>query len=189
MRRELPPFRAHGGLFAIYWRRAHGGPGNWRRIKYCQGMDPIRRFPIDAYSAALESWSFLELADKQPLFTSPFGDVFLQAADGFWFLDVIGGELNHRWSTEQEFSECLNSRAGQDEYLMIGLATAADEAGLKPNASEVYGFGVPPVLGGATEVSNVELSDFIVALNFAGQIHKQVRDLPSGTPISGVSLS
>lgn len=152
-------------------------------------MEPIRRFPADDYVAALESWTFLDLADKQPLFTSPFGDVFLQSADGFWFLDVVGGELNHRWSTEQEFSGSLNSRAGQDEYLMIGLAEAADEAGLKPSASEVYGFKIPPVLGGATEPNNVELSDFVVALNLAGQIHNQVRDLPPGTPISGISLT
>lgn len=151
-------------------------------------MEPIRRFPADAYVAALESWSFLDLADKQPLFTSPFGDIFFRTTDGFWFLDVVGGELNHRWSTEQALSESLNSRTGQDEYLMIGLAKAADEAGLKPGASEVYGFEVPPVLGGVTEPSNVELSDFVVALNLAGQIHNQVRDLPPGTPISAISL-
>lgn len=158
-------------------------------MKYCQSVEPIRRFPIDVYAAALESWSFLDLAGKQPLFTSPFGDVFLQSADGFWFLDVVGGELNHRWATEQDFSECLNSRAGQDEYLMIGLATAAEEAGLKPSASEVYDFTIPPVLGGVTELSNVARSDFVVALNLTGQIHSQVRDLPPGTPISGVSLT
>lgn len=165
------------------------GAASWHRIKYCQCMEPIRRFPADAYVAALESWSFLDLAGKQPLFTSPFGDVFFQSAEGFWFLDVVGGELNHRWSTESEFSETLNSRAGQDEYLMIGLAKAADEAGLKPSASEVYGFEIPPVLGGATELSNVELSDFVVALDLTGQIHSQVRDLPPGTPISGISLT
>ena len=63
---------------------------------------------------------------QQPLFS----------ADIFWFLDVVAGELNHRWATEQDFSDHLNSRAGQDKYLMIGLATAADEAGLKPSANE-----------------------------------------------------
>ncbi|WP_377652711.1 T6SS immunity protein Tdi1 domain-containing protein [Paenarthrobacter sp. YIM B13468] len=160
-----------------------------RRFKCCQSMEPIRRFPADAYVAALESWAFLDLAGKRPLFTSPFGDVFFQSADGFWFLDVVGGELNHGWSTEQEFSESLNTREGQDQYLMIGLAKAADEAGLKPGASEVYGFEIPPVLGGATELSNVEVSDFVVALNLTGQIHSQVRDLPPGTPISGISLA
>ncbi|MFJ6537232.1 hypothetical protein ACIQH5_13495 [Paenarthrobacter sp. NPDC091711] len=152
-------------------------------------MEPIRRFPNDAYAGALESWTFLELAGKQPLFTSPFGDVFFQSTDGFWFLDVVGGEISHRWSTEREFSASLNSRAGQDEYLMLGLASAADEAGLKPGALEIYDFRVPPVLGGATELSNVALSDFVAALNLTGQIHGQVRDLPPGTPISGVSLT
>ncbi|MDP9904516.1 MULTISPECIES: T6SS immunity protein Tdi1 domain-containing protein [Arthrobacter] len=72
---------------------------------------------------------------------------------------------------------------------MIGLAKAPDEAGLKPSASEVYGFEIPPVLGGATELNNIEVSDFVVSLNPTGQIHSQVRGLPPGTPISGISLT
>jgi hypothetical protein len=47
----------------------------------------------------------------------------------------------------------------------------------------------PPALGGAVDLENVELSDFVLATNIAGQIHQQIKDLPSGTPISGVSLN
>lgn len=152
-------------------------------------MEPIRRFSADSYVAALESWSFLELSDKRPLFTSPFGDVFFQGPDGFWFLDLLAGELSRRWGSEGEFSGSLNSREGQDEYLMIGLASEAESAGLFAGEAQVYSFRVPPVLGGAVELANVELSDFIVATNIAGQIHEQIRDLPPGTPVSGVTLN
>ncbi|MBT2532161.1 DUF1851 domain-containing protein [Arthrobacter sp. ISL-48] len=152
-------------------------------------MEPIRRFPPALYAAALESWSFLDFAGKSPLFTSPFGDVFFQADNGFWFLDVLAGELNHQWSTQDELNAELNSRSGQDEYLMISLAGQAESSGLQPGEGEVYSFRVPPVLGGATEVSNIEVSDFVVALDIAGQIRKQVLTLPPGTPVSGISLS
>lgn len=152
-------------------------------------MEPIRRFAFESYTAALESWSYLELSGKRPLFTSPFGDVFFQSADGFWFLDLLAGEFSRRWVTEDEFSSSLNSREGQDEYLMVGLAGEAESAGLVPGEAQIYSFRVPPALGGAVELGNVELSDFVVATNIAGQIHQQIRDLPPGTPISGVTLS
>ena len=151
-------------------------------------MEPIRRFSALDYAAALESWSFLGISDKRPLFTSPFGDVFFESAGGFWFLDLLAGELSQRWATERDFSSALNSREGQDEYLMIGLASEAERAGLLPGESQIYSFRVPPALGGPVDLANVELSDFVVATNTAGQIHEQIKDLPPGTPISGVTL-
>ena len=152
-------------------------------------MEPIRRFPPALYAAALESWSFLDIAGKSPLFTSPFGDVFFQADGGFFFLDVLAGELRRPWASQDDLSAELNSRAGQDEYLMISLANEAERSGLQPGEGEVYSFRVPPVLGGATDVSNIEVADFVVTLDIAGQIHNQVATLPPGTPISGISLS
>ncbi|MCA4135314.1 T6SS immunity protein Tdi1 domain-containing protein [Arthrobacter sp. M4] len=152
-------------------------------------MEPLRRFPLDLYAAALDSWSFLDFDGKSPVFTSPFGDVFFQASNGFWFLDVLGGELRHLWANQDELNAELNSRSGQDEYLMLGLASQAESSGLHPGEGEVYSFRVPPVLGGVTDIDNVEVSDFVVALDIAGQIHKQVLTLPPGTPISGISLS
>lgn len=151
-------------------------------------MEPIRRFSPEDYTAALEPWSFLELSDKRPLFTSPFGDVFFEGKDGFWFLDLLSGEISRRWESESDFSTSLNSREGQDEYLMIGLASEAESSGLRPGEAEVYSFRVPPALGGSVDLENVELSDFVVATNIAGQIHQQIKDLPPGSPISGLSL-
>ncbi len=113
----------------------------------------------------------------------------MQTESGFWFLDVIAGDLTRLWSSEGDLIEVLNSREGQAEYLMVGLAAQAENAGLQPSEAEIYGFRIPPVLGGPTELSNVELGDFVVTLNIAGQIHNQVRTLPPGTPISGISLA
>jgi hypothetical protein len=42
-------------------------------------MEAIRRFEGDTLRTALESWAWVGLEGKTPLFTSPFGDVFLQA--------------------------------------------------------------------------------------------------------------
>jgi hypothetical protein len=45
------------------------------------GMDLIRNFSQDEFSRALESWDWIGIGDKSPVFTSPFGDVFFRAVD------------------------------------------------------------------------------------------------------------
>jgi hypothetical protein len=153
-------------------------------------MQLIRRFGADAYARALESWGWLdELAGLTPAMTNAFGDVFLEGQDGsFAFLDTLGGRLDRVWSDAATLQANINSPETQDEYLVIGLAQAAEDAGLTPGEDQVLSFKVPPVLGGELSAENLELADFVVAVNLAGQIHEKVRSLPPGTPITGINI-
>jgi hypothetical protein len=153
-------------------------------------MELIRRFGANAYAEALESWSWLdELGGTTPALTNTFGDVFLQNQDGsFWFLDIVGGRLEHVWSDAATLQADINTPAAQAQYLMIRLAESADEAGLTPGEDQVLAFKVPPVLGGELATGNLELADFVMTVNLAGQIHGQVRSLPPGTPITGLTI-
>lgn len=90
----------------------------------------------------LESWDWADIQGKQPLFTSPFGDVFFQAQDGFWFLDLLEGTLARPWSDADALQAELNTAAGQDRYLMAGLAFAAERQGIIPSARQVLSFKV-----------------------------------------------
>jgi hypothetical protein len=152
-------------------------------------MDLIRHFSPDLLSEALTDWQWLaDLAGKQPLITSAFGDVFLQGEDGVWFLDTVEGKLSREWDSPGSLQAQLNTAAGQDRYLMASLAVAASNTGLVPGDRQVLSFKVPPVLGGFFEPQNIEVSDLIVTLSIAGQIHQQIKDLPPGTPISGIQI-
>jgi hypothetical protein len=152
-------------------------------------MDLIRRFSPELLSEALSDWQWLaELAGKRALVTSAFGDVFLQGDDGVWFLDTVEGKLSREWDSPGSLQAQLNTAAGQDRYLLAGLCVAASSAGLVPGDLQVLSFRVPPVLGGSFEPQNIEVSDLIVALSVAGQIHRQVKDLPPGTAISGIQI-
>lgn len=139
--------------------------------------------------SALDAWAFLDLGAKQPSFSSPFGDVFLESAVGWWFLDVVGGKLTREWQSGAELEAALNTPDGQDTYLMAGLASVADSIGLRPGADQVLSFVVPPVLGGAVHPDNLEVSDMVVTVDVYGQIHEQTRDLPDGTSIDGFTIS
>ncbi|MFI9506647.1 T6SS immunity protein Tdi1 domain-containing protein [Nocardia sp. NPDC052566] len=149
-------------------------------------MELIRDFTGEQYEGALSSWMWIGLAGKTPLCTSPFGDVFLQAEDGLWWLDTIGGELTRVWDSVEELEAVLNTDDGMQKYLLAGLALAVSEQGLEPSADQVYDFVHPPVLGGALAVGNVQVVDFVTALGILGQLHQQVRDIPAGTRIKVV---
>ena len=148
-----------------------------------------KTFPPGIYGEALESWAWLDVADKVPVLASLFGDVFLQDRDGYWFLDSLEGSLTKIARTRDELQAILDTERGQDQYLLGGLALAADRRGIHLQPNEVYDFAVAPVLGGKAEVENVVAMDFVVSLHIAGQLHHQVRDLPPGTRITGVKFN
>ena len=152
-------------------------------------MEPIKRFSPEQYEQALGSWSWLDLAGKTPQFASLFGDLFLESPEGWWYLDTIGGDLKQVWETGAEVQAALNTPEGQDTYLLLGLATEAERRGVSLAENEVYSLTPPPVLGGELDAANVSALDFVVAVDLAGQIHDQVRNLPPGTPISGINIS
>ena len=145
-------------------------------------------FRPEQYGQALESWRWLDLGGKAPLFASTFGDVFFRSPDGFWWLDILEGKLTRPWGTAEQVQAALNSRSGQSEYLLAELAQAAAELGITPADDEVYDFTTSPVLGGAIDPSNIGVIDFAVGVNIAGQLHEQVRDLPPGRAIAGVVI-
>ena len=153
------------------------------------GVDLTRSFSASQFARALESWDWADVQGKQPVFTSPFGDVFFRAADGFWFLDLLEGKLTRPWQDADALKADLNTPEGQDRYLLGALALAAERQGISVTASQVLGFKAPPILGGAISVENVETIDFVVSLHIAGQLHQQVRALPPGTPISGFTIT
>lgn len=152
-------------------------------------MELTRRFTAEQFGSGLGSWEWLGLAGKTPVFASPFGDVFLESGAGIWWLDTLEGTLTCPWPDPAALEADLRTDEGQDRYLLAGLAHAAERRGLVPAETQVYGFTAPPVLGGALDVANVEVIDFVVSLNIAGQLHEQVRDLPPGTPISRITIS
>jgi hypothetical protein len=152
-------------------------------------MQLIKRFSTTQYTRALESWGWLDIAGKTPLFASQFGDVFLQATDGVWFLDSIGGSLERRWESLGALEEDLASPEAQDRYLLAGLTMAAERAGKALGPDQIYDIVPPPALGGAFVVEHVFVADFVVTLNIAGQLHEQIRGLPPGTPISSLKIA
>lgn len=151
-------------------------------------MELTTTFSGPEYEQALESWTWLPVAGKAPLFCSLFGDVVLEDGSGFWFLDHVEGSLQRMWGDRGALDAALASEEGRDRFLLGGLAMAAAQSGLILDATQVYSFATPPVLGGGMSLDQVEVMDFVVAINLAGQLHQQVKDLEPGTRVTGFEM-
>jgi Domain of unknown function (DUF1851) len=71
---------------------------------------------------------------------------------------------------------------------MPPLVAALKLGGIKLGPGQCYSYKIPPVLGGKIEASNFDATDLLVHLSILGQIHHQVKDLPSGTSIKDIKI-
>ena len=152
-------------------------------------MDLTRTFSPEQFARALEAWQWIGLEGLDPWFSTAFGDVFFLGEDGVYWLDICAGELTRPFASAEDAKRVLGTDDGLDEYLLAGLAFAAEEAGVVVQGDEILSFKVPPVLSGEFEVENLEATDFVVAVNLAGQLHEQVKDLPDGAEVTGFDLT
>jgi hypothetical protein len=84
--------------------------GAWR---FNEQMDLTRSFAPEQFARGLESWQWINIGRKVPLLASPFGDVFLRADDGFWWLDTLEGSLNRAWKSTEALRADLATASGQ----------------------------------------------------------------------------
>jgi hypothetical protein len=144
-------------------------------------MRLTKQFTEQQYAKALSSWTWLDGLDHlTPGFASLFGDLFLLGDEGsWWFLDTLEGTLRHEWTDHDHLVEALGTEAGQDRYLMGGLALGAGERRkLTLEDDQVYGWAPPPMIARNFAVDDIKAFPFVVVVHVAGQFHGQRHDRP-----------
>lgn len=144
--------------------------------------------PDDVWRA-LDSWRWLPIDSMQPILVTAFGDVFLLAEDGIWFLDTLEGSLTRVCAAKNELEAILGTKDGENQYLLAGFVERAQREGMLLEPNQCYDFKLNPVVGGQLEFGNIEPRNFVVAVHMAGQLHEQTRRLPDGARISGFAMS
>jgi len=130
-----------------------------------------------------EDWTWLIGTDKTPILVSVIGDMFLQDDHNkIYWLDVGRGILELVSEGIKDFEEKLKDIEQVNEWLMIDLTTEllSDK---KLMEGQLYSYKKLPIIGGDYSVDNFEPMDIEVHFSFAGQIHKQIKDLPDGTNV------
>ena len=137
---------------------------------------------------ALDSWQWLPIDSKQPILVTAFGDIFFSGADGIWFLDTLEGKMTKICESKDALTEILGTEDGENHYLFAGFVERAQREGMFLGNEQCYDFKINPVVGGKVEYNNIEPQNFVVAVNLAGQLHEQTRNLPDGARISGFTV-
>jgi hypothetical protein len=127
---------------------------------------------------------------KIPVLLSAIGDAFLQdEADGTVHLLSAGdGETRLVAASASEFQVLLKDHGFVSDNFVPSLVVELRSAGNLLGPGQLYGYKVPPCLGGEYSIDNLEPTDIEVHFSLLGQIHKKVRTLPPGTPIGMVEL-
>jgi hypothetical protein len=153
-------------------------------------MDLTKRFSHEQFVQALDSWAWVGIGGLGPRFTSLFGDVFLESRDGsWWHLDTFEGQLTQPWQNLGELKAALDTEEGQDRWLMGGLALGAyHRRGLRLEENQIYAYAPPPIVTGSFAVDEIQIFDFVVVVNLAGQLHEQLRGKPDGFEITEFTI-
>jgi hypothetical protein len=144
---------------------------------------------------ALESWRWLVGAKAQVRLLTAMGDLFLLKPTG-WFqkqkvylLDTYSGQTR---PIESDWASFKKRMAQPDtevsEWVKYDILCDLHAAALTLSPGECFSPKIPMILGGAFEPDNFSATDWRVHISISGQIHQQVKDLPAGTPISGIHI-
>lgn len=132
----------------------------------------------------MSEWRWLADEAFQPVVISALGDLFLRHEDGrmFW-LDAGWGQLTEVAASAEEFKRLMVQPENTDAWFAPQLVGDLFAGGKRLGPGECFGYKIPPVLGGKIEPDNFEPTDLQVHFGILGQVHRQVKDLPPGTPI------
>ena len=139
------------------------------------------------WRALLSGWFELLPPSFTLWMVNRFGDLFVVLDDdSVHMLDVGIGRLKRLASSRAHFATLLDVGDNANNWLMIPLVNACVASGMTLGPNQCYGYDIPPILSGRYEVGNVSPTDLAVHYAFLADIYRQTKNLPEGTPITGV---
>ncbi len=137
----------------------------------------------------LSDWEWAMPEPLRPVLLTAMGAIFAQGASGaVYFIDTAGGIVDVVAEDGATFESLLRDSRFVTNHMYPSRVVELRKAGKLLGPTEVYAHQRPLVLGGIDEIENLEPTFAAVAISLHGQIHRQVKDLPEGTPISGIEI-
>lgn len=137
----------------------------------------------------LSEWEWAMPEPLRPVLLTAMGDAFAQGESGaVYFVDMVEGNIRVVADDGDSFQSLLRNSQFVTEHMFPSRIVQLRNAGLTLQSKQVYSHKQLLVLGGADELDNVEATDVSVHISLHGQVHRQVQDLPEGTPISEIKI-
>ena len=138
----------------------------------------------------VEDWLWLVGEHRLPILLTALGDAFLQdALDGSVHLLEVGpGTTKQVAVSVEEFKLLLNDKEFVVENFVPRIIVELRGLGQALAPDQIYGYKIPPVLGGKYSTENLEPTDIRIHFSILGQTHRQLQGVPEGTRITGVEI-
>jgi len=147
------------------------------------------KFDDHSSNRLIHDWTWLIGENKTPILVSSIGDLFLRDdSDKVYWLNVGDGTLTVVANSVEEFKQKLQDQSIVNDWFLVGLISELKTAGVNLKPGQIYSYKKLLVLGGDYSPENFEPTDIEVHFSFAGQIHRQVKDLPPGTKINSIKF-
>jgi hypothetical protein len=147
--------------------------------------------PIDRLSQIelLADWKWLLKGSYVMIAMNNFGDIFLRQSTGeIRLLRVGSGDLEKIADSQAEFQSLVAEKEKQREWFALELLTEIEREGMTLAPGQCFSLKKPLTLGGTMEVSNIEVASIAIYVSLMGQMHRQLKDLPPGTRITGLRI-
>jgi hypothetical protein len=132
----------------------------------------------------LAEWRWLVGPVTTPVLITALGDLFLRNEKGaILHLDTCSGLLSQVAGSNIEFRSLLARGDFVDKWFSPQFIVQLKADGMDLSPGQCYGYKLPPVVGGSTELSNMEPTNLLLHFGLLGQLHRGVKNLPDGTPI------
>ncbi len=137
----------------------------------------------------LSQWRWLVGHNWQIVLVSSLGDLFLADPAGrIHWLDAGTGRLTEIATSLNEFNQLRQKPANAAEWFVPRLVGDILQSSGRLSPGQCFSSKIAPILGGKMEPGNFEAADLSVHFGTLGQIHRQVKDLPPGTPVNQINI-
>jgi hypothetical protein len=146
--------------------------------------------PPAGFDQVMVAWRWTVAETARPLLITALGDVFLEAESGeVQFLDTESGKVETIARSRDEWFVMLTNAKYVEMWFRPSFVNELKTRGKPLKREEVYSPIHPLILNGELTVENFTPSRWDAHLHAMGQIHRQVKDLPSGTPITKIHFN
>jgi hypothetical protein len=118
------------------------------------------------------------------------GDMFIRrpSSGEIAFVDALEGSLTLAAESKEAWQKQLEDPDRFEHWFLPDLVSLLRERGLVLSSGQCYSPIHPPFLGGELVPENMEVTSWRVHFCIAGQIHRQIKDLPPGTRIDKITV-
>jgi hypothetical protein len=128
--------------------------------------------------ALVAEWRWRIPPRQTPLFVTILADWIFGAPDGrIWVLDSLEGDYRQIARTGAEYNANKSSEKWLKQTLHMEWYLAALTHGLVPQRRQCIGWKIHPRMGGALDVTNLQIASLQAYCSLMGQLHRGLSEL------------